>query len=67
MAIWFCRMEFNCPKQWDKLAASADPLARDYEERGKPFDFVDSQGGMMHATKLGALESTALQPYVHIF
>lgn len=36
-------MDFNCPKQWDELDATADPLVRDCAECGKPVHFVDSQ------------------------
>jgi hypothetical protein len=43
MAIWFCEMDFNCPKQWDELNATADPLIRECEECGKPVHFIDSQ------------------------
>jgi hypothetical protein len=53
MAIWFCEMEFNCPKQWDELRATADPLVRDCEECGKPVHFVDSQGELEEAAANG--------------
>ena len=43
MAIWFCGMDFNCPKQWCELTATADPLVNDCEECGKSVHFVDSQ------------------------
>jgi hypothetical protein len=53
MAIWFCGMEFNCPKQWDELTATADPLVRDCQECGKPVHFVDSQGELEDAAAKG--------------
>lgn len=53
MAIWFCEMDFNCPKQWDELNATADPLVRDCEECGKPVYFVDSQAELAEAAAKG--------------
>lgn len=53
MAIWFCEMDFNCPKQWDELKATAEPLIRDCEECGKPVHFVDSQEELEEAAAKG--------------
>ena len=53
MAILFCGMDFNCPKQWDELNATDDPLVRDCEECGKPVLFVDSQDELEHAAAKG--------------
>jgi hypothetical protein len=53
MAIWFCEMEFKCPKQWDELTSTADPLVRDCEECGKPVHFVDSQEELEEAAANG--------------
>lgn len=53
MAIWFCEVDFNCPKQWSELNATADPLVRDCEECGKPVYFVDSQKELEEAAAKG--------------
>jgi hypothetical protein len=53
LAIWFCAMDFNCPKQWDELNATADPLVRDCEECGKSVHFVDSQEELEDAAAKG--------------
>lgn len=53
MAIYFCEMDFNCPKQWDELNATSDSLVRDCEECGKPVYFVDSQEELEEAAAKG--------------
>jgi len=53
MAIWFCGMDFNCPKQWCELTATADPLVNDCEECGKSVHFVDSQEELEEAAAKG--------------
>lgn len=53
MAILFCGMDFNCPKLWDELNTTADPLVRDCEECGKKVLFVDSQAELDQAAAKG--------------
>lgn len=53
MAIWFCEMDFNCPKQWDELISTTDPLVRDCDECGKPVHFIDSQEELEKAAANG--------------
>lgn len=53
MAIWFCEMDIICPKQWDELAVTADPLVRDCSECGKPVHFLDSQQALEAAAANG--------------
>lgn len=53
MAIWFCEMDIICPKQWDELAVTADPLVRDCAECGKPVHFIDSQAALEAAAAKG--------------
>jgi hypothetical protein len=53
MAILFCGMDFNCPKQWDELNATEDPLVRDCEECGEQVLFVDSQEELEQAAAKG--------------
>lgn len=53
MAIHFCEMDFNCPKQWDELKSTTDSLVRDCEECGKPVYFVDSQEQLDEAAAKG--------------
>jgi hypothetical protein len=53
MAIWFCAMEFNCPKQWDELTVTADPMVRQCAECGKSVHYVDSQGELEDAAAEG--------------
>lgn len=53
MAIWFCEMDILCPKQWNELAVTADPLVRDCTECGKPVHFIDSQQALVSAAEKG--------------
>lgn len=53
MAIWFCEMDFNCPKQWEELSTTADPLVRDCGECGKPVHFVERQDELEEAAAQG--------------
>lgn len=53
MSIWFCEMDFDCPKQWEELNATADPLVRNCDECGKPVHFVDSQEELEDAAAQG--------------
>lgn len=53
MAIWFCEMDIVCPKQWDELAVTADPLLRDCSECGKPVHFIDTQQALEAAAAKG--------------
>ena len=43
MAIWFCEMAINCPKVWEELTVTDDPLVRDCTECGKQVHFIYSQ------------------------
>jgi hypothetical protein len=43
MGILFCEMEVNCPKQWDELAPTENPLIRNCSDCGKPVHFISSQ------------------------
>jgi hypothetical protein len=53
MAIYFCEMDFNCPKQWGELNATADSLVRNCEECGKPVQFIDSYEELEEAAAKG--------------
>jgi hypothetical protein len=53
MSIWFCEMEINCPKQWDDLAVTSDPLVRDCDDCGKPVHFVDTPDKLENAAQNG--------------
>lgn len=53
LAIYFCEMDFSCPKKWDELNVTADSLVRDCEECGKPVYFVDSQEELDEAAAKG--------------
>jgi hypothetical protein len=46
-------MDFNCPKQWEELNVTDDPLVRDCSECGKPVHFVDSQEELEEAAAKG--------------
>ncbi len=43
MGIFFCEMEVNCPKQWDELTPTNNPLVRGCAYCGKPVHFIYDQ------------------------
>ncbi len=43
MGIFFCEMEVDCPKQWEELTPTENPLIRDCADCGKPVHFIDDQ------------------------
>jgi hypothetical protein len=43
MGILFCEMDVNCPKEWDELALTENPLIRNCSDCGKPVHFISSQ------------------------
>ncbi len=49
MGIFFCEMEVNCPKQWDELTLTENPLVRDCADCGKPVHFIDTQEQLLDA------------------
>jgi len=63
MTIWFCDMDVNCPKSWDELKLTSDPLIRNCSDCGKPVHFIDSQEELRKAAEAG--QCVAFYKYAH--
>lgn len=53
MTILFCEMEVDCPKHWDELTPTEDPLVRDCTDCGRPVHFIDDQSQLDKAALHG--------------
>ena len=53
MGIWFCQMEINCPKKWDELTTTVNPLIRNCSDCGKLVHFIDTQEELRNAAEAG--------------
>jgi hypothetical protein len=53
MGVLFCEMEVDCPKQWDELTPTEDPLIRDCTDCGSPVHFIDDQSQLDKAALHG--------------
>ena len=54
MGIWFCQMEYECPKQWDELKKTDDPNIRDCDACGKPVHFISTENELEDAAMKGS-------------
>ena len=46
-------MDVNCPKTWDELKLTEDPLIRGCSDCGKPVHFIDTQEELRDAAAAG--------------
>lgn len=53
MAILFCKMEVDCPKQWDELIPTKDTLIRNCADCGQSVHFIDDQTQLNRAALQG--------------
>jgi hypothetical protein len=53
MVIWFCDRDVNCPRKWEELKTTDNPLVRDCSDCGKPVQFIDTEEELRNAAELG--------------